>query len=116
MQRSFADLEQDNPKKVTGKRKFLRKMEKALPWKQLTDAIRDRYPDGKRGRPPYPLEVMLRIYFMKLWYNLSDPGMEDALYESVSIRQFAGVEMNTIPDETTILNFCHFIDRCDYGK
>ena len=71
------------------------------------------YPKGKGGRPPYPLEAMLRIHFMQQWFALSDPAMEDALYEIESMRRFAGLELNedAIPDETTILKFRRFLEQ-----
>ena len=56
-------------------------------------------------------EVMLRIYFMQQWYGLSDPGMEDSLYDVESMRRFAGVNINGVPDETTICKFRHFLEH-----
>ncbi|MCO3701941.1 IS5 family transposase, partial [Pseudomonas aeruginosa] len=63
------------------------------------------------GRPPYPLETMLRIYFMQLWFSLSDPAMEETLYDSFSMRQFAKLPGGRVPDETTILNFRHLLEQ-----
>ena len=68
---------------------------------------------GRRGRPPMPLATMLRIYFMQQWYALSDPAMEDALYEVESMRRFAGLDLtdDVMPDETTILKFRHLLEK-----
>jgi len=67
----------------------------------------------KGGRPPMPLETMLRIYFLQNWYALSDPMAEETLYDSEAMRRFAGIELgdDRIPDETTILNFRHLLER-----
>ncbi|OZG69885.1 IS5 family transposase, partial [Hahella sp. CCB-MM4] len=75
------------------------------------------YPKGENGRPPYPLSIMLRVHCMQLFYNLSDPAMEDALYEIESMRRFAGLRLSDrLPDETTILNFRHLLERHGLGK
>ena len=75
--------------------------------------IEAHYPKGEGGRPPMPLERMLRIYFMQQWFNLSDPQAEDSLYDIESMRRFAGIELteDAIPDETTILNFRHLLEE-----
>src|SRR3546814_10569906 len=69
------------------------------------------YPKPGNGRRPYPLETMLRIHFMQLWFSLSDPAMEEALYDSFSMRQFARLGDGRVPDETTILNFRHLLEK-----
>lgn len=84
-----------------------------MPWAALLEVIRPYYPQsGRRGRQPMPLEAMLRIYFLQQWYALSDPAMEDALYEVESMRRFAGLELldDALPDETTILKFRHLLE------
>ncbi len=68
------------------------------------------------GRPPYPLSSMLRVHVMQVIYNLSDPAMEDALYEIESMRHFAGIRLSRVPDETTILNFRHLLEQHSLGK
>ena len=73
--------------------------------------IRKHYPKASNGRHPIGLEIMLRIYFMQQWYGLSDPAMEDSLYDIASMRCFAGVDLERIPDESTILNFRRFLER-----
>ena len=70
-----------------------------------------------KGRRPYPLAVMLRVHCVQLFYNLSDPGMEDLLYEAGSVRRFVGLSLSeALPDETTILNFRHLLERHELGK
>jgi IS5 family transposase len=88
-------------------------MDRVIPWKELEQIIEKYYPKAGNGRQPLPLARMLRIYFMQQWYNLSDPGMEDALYDVESMRRFAGVDLaaDVIPDETTILHFRHLLEK-----
>ncbi|OLH86983.1 hypothetical protein DXO216_16040 [Xanthomonas oryzae pv. oryzae] len=90
-------------------------MDQVVPWKDLLALIRPHYPkSGQPGRQPYPLETMLRIHFLQQWYALSDPAMEEALYEIASMRQFARLSLlEAIPDETTILNFRHLLECND---
>ena len=110
---SFASLAYDNKKKRTRREKFLAEMDQVIPWADLLEIIRKHYPKAGNGRQPMPLERMLRIYFMQQWYGLSDPGMEDALYDIESMRRFASIDLeaDTIPDETTILNFRHLLEK-----
>ncbi|SBV52895.1 IS1479 transposase [Xanthomonas bromi] len=83
-----------------------------MPWSALLSQIQPHYPTAGRGRHPYALETMLRIHFLQHWYALSDPAMEEALYEIASMRQFARLSfLEAIPDETTILNFRHLLER-----
>ena len=93
-------------------------MDQVVPWAQLLKVIRKHYPKAGSGRPPLGLEKMLRIYFLQQWFNLSDPAMEDALYDIESLRRFAGVELgqDEIPDETTILKFRHLLERHNLTK
>ena len=86
-------------------------MDAVLPWDALLQPILRHYPKPGQGRRPIPALVMLRIYFMQQWYGLSDPGMEDSLYDVESMRRFAGVGLDAIPDETTICKFRHFLER-----
>ncbi len=81
-----------------------------LPWDLLLAPILEHYPKPGNGRRPIGALVMLRIYFMQQWYGLSDPAMEDSLYDVESMRRFAGVDMNGVPDETTICKFRHFLE------
>ena len=116
-QLTFAEAEYENKKRKTRREVFLERMEKLIPWAKLERKLAKHYPKGENGRPPYPLPVMLRVHCMQLFYNLSDPAMEDALYEIESMRRFAGLRLSDrLPDETTILNFRHFLERHTLGK
>lgn len=116
-QMTFSEMEYQNKKRKTRREKFLERMEALIPWKRLEKRLRRHYPKGENGRPPYPLSVMLRVHCMQLFYNLSDPEMEDALYEIESMRRFAGLRLSDrLPDETTILNFRHFLERHKIGE
>lgn len=116
-QQSFADAEYDLKKRKTRREKFLEKMDQLIPWQSLESQIKPHYPKAGKGRQPYPLSTLLRIHCLQLFYNLSDPGMEDALYEIESMRRFAGLSITgAIPDETTILHFRHLLERHDLGQ
>jgi transposase, IS5 family len=112
-QPTFAALAYTNKKKKTRREKFLEEMEEVVPWAQMLSVIEGYYPQAGKGRRPLGLEKMLRIYFLQQWFNLSDPAMEDALYDIESMRRFAGLELgpDAVPDETTILNFRHLLER-----
>ena len=113
---TFAELEYDSKKRRTRREIFLEKMEGLIPWQQLEDRIEPFYAKAGRGRRPYPLGVMLRVHCVQLFYNLSDPGMEDLLYEVESVRRFAGLRLSgSLPDETTILNFRHLLETQGLG-
>ena len=101
----------------TRREQFLEEMEQVVPWPELEELVRPYYPKGENGRPPVGLSIMLRIYFLQQWFSLSDPGAEDALYESAVLRRFAGVDLGRAPapDETTILNFRHLLEQHDLG-
>ena len=115
-QPTFADLEYDGKKRKTRREKFLERMEGLIPWEELEERIRPFYPKAGRGRRPYELSTMLRIHCVQLFYNLSDPGMEDMLYEVESVRRFAGLKLSgPLPDETTILNFRHLLEKHELG-
>jgi IS5 family transposase len=101
--------------KTTRREKFLAEMERTVPWSRFCGLIEPHYPKGSPagGRPPLPLERMFRIYCLQQWYNLSDPGAEEALYDSITMRRFAGVstDEDVIPDETSILNFRRLLEK-----
>ena len=98
--------------KRTRKREFLAQMERVVPWAALVDLIAPHAPEGKRGRPPFPIETILRVHFMQQWFTLSDPAMEEALHGMPLFREFAGLGWDTrLPDESTILRFRHLLER-----
>ena len=101
--------------KTTRRAAFLAEMEEIVPWARLCALIEPYYPKAGNGRPPLPLERMLRIHFLQHWFNLSDPAAEEALYESPSLRAFAGVDLGAepAPDETTICRFRHLLEAHD---
>ena len=116
-QPAFADLEYQGKNRKTRRELFLDRMDGLIPWPRLEGRIRPFYPKTGKGRHPYPLAVMLRIHCVQLFYNLSDPGMEDVLYESEPVRRFVGLKLSgALPDETTILNFCHLLERHNLGQ
>ena len=96
---------------------FLDEMEKIVPWTGLEALVRPHYAKAGNGRQPVGLSIMLRTYFVQQWFNLSDPGVEDMLYESPSLRRFVGVDLGMAgaPDETTVLRFRHVLERHDLG-
>jgi len=112
-QTTFASLAWQAKGRTTRRERFLAEMDAVVPWARLTALIEPHYPKGKGGRPPMPLQRMLRVYFMQQWFNLSDPQAEDALYDIEPMRRFAGIELadDAIPDETTILHFRHLLER-----
>lgn len=112
-QRTFAGVAWSDKKKVTRRERFLAEMQAVIPWPALVATIAPHYPRPGRGRPPMPIETMLRIYFLQHWFDLSDPAAEDALYDSESMRRFVGLELSedAIPDETTILRFRHLLEQ-----
>ena len=112
-QRTFAGLAWSDKKKVTRRERFLAEMNAVIPWAELIALILPHYPTAGRGRRPMLLEMMLRIYFLQQWFDLSDPAAEDALYDSESMRRFAGVELSeeAVPDETTILRFRRLLEE-----
>ena len=111
-QLTFADSEFNQKRRRTRKEIFLGRMDKLIPWNRLESIIEPHYPKAGNGRRPYPLSTMLRIHSMQQWYSLSDPAMEDALYEIASMRLFSGLSLDKpIPDHTTIMNFRHLLER-----
>ena len=87
-------------------------MEVLVPWERLLEEIRPYDPKAGRGRAPYELvESMLRVHCVQVFYNLSDPAMEDMLYEIERVRRFTGISLSKAPDKTTILNFRHLLER-----
>jgi IS5 family transposase len=112
-QTTFASAAWEKKGKVTRRERFLGEMDQVVPWAPMVALIEPHYPKAGNGTQPMPLERMLRIHFMQQWFNLSDPAMEDALYDSESMRRFVGIELvdDAIPDESTILRFRHLLER-----
>src|SRR5438270_11794904 len=108
---SFSDGEYAGKRRKTRRELFLEEMELVVPWKALLQLIEPHYPVAGRGRRPYPLRSMLRVHLMQNWFALSDPAMEEALYEIASLRTFARLSLaEASPDETTILNLRHLLE------
>src|ERR1700678_3559278 len=103
--------------KKTRRAEFLEEMEQVVPWGKLGVLIEPHYPKAGNGRPPIGLERMLRMYFLQQWFNLSDPAVEEALYDSVVMRGFVGIDLGRepVPDETTICKFRHLLEEHQLG-
>lgn len=113
-QQSFADLEYANRKRKTKRDEFLAIMEEVIPWDEWTALVTPYYPQGKRGRPPRGVEIMLRMYLLANWFTLSDEGVEDAIYDSYAFREFMGVDFlgdEQVPDATTLCKFRKLLDE-----
>jgi transposase, IS5 family len=115
---TFAEAEYANKKRKTRRELFLERMDGLIPWAKLEQKLSRHYakPGKLGGWPPYPLSTMLRVHCLQLLYNLRDPAMEEALYEIESMRRFAGLHLDRIPDETTILNFRHLLEKKNLVK
>lgn len=98
--------------KKTRKQVLLQEMERIVPWAALVERIAPYYPEGKKGRPPFSLQTMLRVHFMQQWFTLSDPAMEEAFFDTPLYREFAQLqEFSRVPDESTILRFRHRLEK-----
>jgi IS5 family transposase len=103
--------------KTTRREEFLSQMDRIVPWAELCALIEPVYPQAGDGRPPKELPMMLRIYFLQQWFNLSDPGVEEALYDSRCMQAFVGIDLadKPAPDETTVCRFRHLLERHELG-
>src|SRR5215469_8493592 len=103
--------------KKTRRAAFLEEMEQVVPWVELCALIEPHYPRVGKGRRPKELEQMLRIYFVQQWFNLSDPAVEEALYDSLALRDFVGIDLGQepVPDETTVCKFRHLLEEHHLG-
>jgi IS5 family transposase len=118
-QQSFAVVaEFEKFSRVTRRGEFLAQMNAVVPWAELVALVEPHYPKGEAGRPPVGLERMLRIYFLQQWFDLSDPAVEDALYDSPTMRRFVGIDLGEepVPDETTVCKFRHLLEQHGMGK
>ena len=104
--------------KKTRRAIFLDEMEQVVPWAKLCTLIEPHYPKPGNGRRPKELEQMLRIYFLQQWFNLADPAVEEALYDSATLLQFVGIDLGAepVPDETTVCKFRHLLEEHNLGE
>src|SRR5262250_1538742 len=104
--------------KTTRRAACLAEMERIVPWSALCGLIEPLYPKPGNGCPPIGVERMLRIYFLQQWFNLSDPAVEEALYDSLAMRDFVGIDLGceAVPDETTVCRFRHLLEEHDLGQ
>lgn len=111
-QGTLTDIEYSGRKKKTRREEFLEIMDEIIPWDEWVGVIEPYYPKGKRGRPPMGIEKMLRMYLLQIWFNLSDPATEDAVYDSYAMRKFTGIDFlkESVPDETTLCKFRHLLE------
>ena len=117
-QQTLSDIEYSNRKRKTKREEFLESMDRIIPWDHWISLIREHYPSGKRGRPPRGIETMFRMYLMQNWFNLSDVGIEDAIYDSYAMRNFMHIDFFTeqVPDATTLLKFRHLLEEHKIGE
>ena len=119
-QLSFTDVEYGNRRRVSRREQFLEAMDATIPWARWVSLIEPHYYVdglGKKGRKPKPIETMLRMYLLQVWFSLSDEGAEDAIYDSYAMRRFMGLDfaVEQVPDATTLLAFRHLIEKHDLG-
>ena len=116
-QLSFCDLETSNRKRTGKRAEFLKTMDDIIPWKAWVEMIEPYYPSGKRGRPVKDIETMLRMYMLQCWFNLSDEGVEDAIYDSLAMTSFMRINYleEQVPDATTLLKFRHLLEEHKIG-
>ena len=120
-QPSFTDVEYGNRRRVSRREKFLETMSATIPWASWVALIEPHYyadGPGKRGRKPKPVETMLRMYLLQVWFSLSDEGVEDAVYDSYAMRRFLGLDfaVEQVPDATTLLHFRHLLEEHQLGE
>jgi len=118
-QKSLADEGFEKYRKTTRREQFLQDMDQIIPWSELAAAIEPFYPKPKgAGRRPIGIERMLRIHFLQHWFNLSDPAVEESLYDSRAMRRFVGIDLGRepVPDETTICKFRHLLEAHNLGE
>lgn len=107
-QQNFTDIEYSNRRRTTKREAFLEKMDAILPWEKWAALVEPYYPDGKQGRRPVEIEKMLRMIMLQAWFNLSDEGVEDAIYDSYAMKTFMGIDFSAgeqVPDATTLCKF-----------
>ena len=117
-QPSFTDVEYSRRRRVTKRQEFLTRMDQVIPWDEWVVLVEPHYFNSKRGRKPVPIETMLRMYLLQVWFNLSDEAVEDAVNDSYAMRQFMHLDFTTrqVPDATTLLHFRHLLEKHQLGK
>jgi transposase, IS5 family len=117
-QPSFTDVEYANRRRVSRREQFLEKMDATVPWLAWVGLIEPFYYAGRTGRKPKPLETMLRMYLLQVWFSLSDEGVEEAIYDSYAMRRFMGLDFASeqVPDATTLLHFRHLLEKHQLGE
>ena len=117
-QQTFSDIEYSGRKRKTHREKFLDAMDEIIPWDEWVGLIAPYYPKGRRGRPTKGIEKMLRMYLLQCWFNLSDEGTEDAIYDSYAMRKFVGIDFleEDAPDATTLLRFRRLLEEHDLNR
>jgi len=119
LQQTFAEVTFEQYRKPTRREQFLDEMSRVVPWTELVAVIEPVYPKAEGpGRPPVGIERMLRLHCLQQWFNLSDPAVEEALYDSRAMRQFVGIDLGRepVPDETTICKFRHLLEAHQIGE
>jgi IS5 family transposase len=105
-------------RKPTRRDQFLETMNRIIPWEAVCAVVEPHYPKKGNGRPPIGLERMLRMHFLQHWFNLADFACEEALYDSASLRRFAGIDLGreAVPDATTLLKFRRLLEDHQLGE
>jgi IS5 family transposase len=116
-QPSFTDVEYGNRRRVSRRERFLDMMDATIPWAVWVGLIEPFYFTGRKGRKPRPLETMLRMYLLQVWFSLSDEGVEESIYDSYAMRRFMGLDFaaEQVPDATTLLHFRHLLEKHELG-
>ena len=117
-QRSFLDFEYERRRQKTRREIFLETMERVLPWNEWESLIKPYYPNGKKGRPVRGIRVMLKMYLLQIWFDLSDKETEEAIIDSTAMRRFLGIDLSVerAPDATTLLRFRHLLEKHNIGE
>ncbi len=117
-QPSFTDIEYGNRRRVSRRERFLETMDSTIPWARWVGLIEPHYYSSTRGRRPKPIETMLRMYLLQVWFSLSDEGVEEAIYDSYAMRRFMRLDfaVEQVPDATTLLHFRHLLEKHHLGE
>ncbi|MFN7990264.1 MAG: IS5 family transposase [Thermoanaerobaculia bacterium] len=109
-QQSFLALAQTKALKC---QKFLDEMDAVIPWHEFLREVAPFYEEKERGRKKTELLLLLKIHFLQQFYDLSDPGVEEALYDRASFQRFCGIDLlvDRVPDESTVLHFRHLLEK-----